>query len=376
MTRETASKATSADFDLHGYVGIRLLDALPDDIARVERQLGPLRVQLAREPDITVRFVDRLNGHGRLTYVTFPDAGFDESGFYVLRGRGNVRGKTFIPFQHVGTHCQIVCERRLPAVPLLLAIVNLTALAKGLLPLHASAFNYEGKGVLATGWAKGGKTETLLSFMNRGAQYVGDEWVYVTPHRQMFGIPEPIRLWRWQLKQLPQYSARLRRKEAIRLAAVDAVARVVERANPRDGSSGFVRSLLRRAGPVIRRQVNVQLPPARLFGEGSIGLRGRMDHVLFVASHEAPDFRVEHVDASDVASRMAHSLAEERLEFMSYYRQFCFAFPDRRSAVVERAIETEGDLLERCLVDVPAVWLRHPYPVEIARIYQSIADLL
>jgi hypothetical protein len=366
----------TADFDLHGYVGIRLLNARADDVARVERQLGPLRATLDRDPDISVRFVERLIQPDPLTYVSWPDAGFDEAGFYVLRGKGNVRGKALIPFEHVGSNCLIECERTLPAVPLLLAIVNLTALTKGLLPLHASAFNYEGQGVLATGWAKGGKTETLLAFMSRGAQYVGDEWVYLAPDRQMFGIPEPIRLWRWQLQQLPQYSARLRRSEAIRLATVDAVARGVDRATPRDGTAGFVGSVLRRAAPVLRRQVYVQVPPARLFGDEAIALRGRMQQLLFVASHEAPGFRVERVDASGVASRMAHSLAEERLEFMSYYRQFCFAFPDRRSAVVERATDIENDLLQRYLAGVPAVWFRHPYPVDIAGIYDPVASLL
>jgi len=54
-------------------------------------------------------------------------------------------------------------------VPHLLAVINLTALAKGVLPLHASAFTYRGLGVLATGWAKGGKTETLLEFAWLGA---------------------------------------------------------------------------------------------------------------------------------------------------------------------------------------------------------------
>ncbi len=366
----------TADFDLHGYVGVRLIDASDDDVARVERQLGPLRAPLAREPDITVRFVDRLEPPGPLTYVAWPDAGFDDSRFYILRGRGNALGKALIPFHDAGGTCSIECERRLPVVPLLVAIVNLTALAKGLLPIHASAFNYHGRGVLATGWAKGGKTETLLAFMSRGAHYVGDEWVYVTPDRQMFGIPEPIRLWRWQLKQLPHFAARLRRAEVIRLAGTDGIARAVDRATPRNRSFGFAGSVLRRATPVLGRQVYVQIPPARLFGDEAIDLHGRLDHAFFVSSHEARDLRVEPVNPADVAARMVHSLAEERLEFMRYYRQYRFAFPDRRSAVVETASDTERRLLEDCLAGLPASWIRHPYPVDIRSIYDHAVGLL
>lgn len=78
MTEQPIGRAsTNVDFDLHGYVGIRLLDARENDVAKVRRQLGPLQSPLAREPDITVRFVDRLD-HGPLTYVGWQESGFDE----------------------------------------------------------------------------------------------------------------------------------------------------------------------------------------------------------------------------------------------------------------------------------------------------------
>src|SRR5918997_82180 len=73
---------------------------------------------------------------------------------------------------------------------IVIRFVNLTALAKGALPLHAAAFTYRGTGVVVTGWAKGGKTETLLGFMAAGAEYVGDEWVYLDANgRHVHGIP-------------------------------------------------------------------------------------------------------------------------------------------------------------------------------------------
>ncbi len=104
-----------------------------------------------------------------------------------------------IPFAEIGQQqCRIVCATGLPAVPLLIPILNLTALNRGILPLHASAFRYQDVGVLTTGWSKGGKTETLLAFMDRGANYIGDEWVYISDDgRHMTGIPEPIRVWEW-----------------------------------------------------------------------------------------------------------------------------------------------------------------------------------
>lgn len=364
------------DFDLHGYVGIRLLDARADDVKRVERQLGPLQRPLQGQPDITVRFVERIEQRGSLVYVALEEGGFDDASFYVLRGKGQVRGRASIPFQDVGGSCQIVCERSLPAVPLLLPIINMTALAKGLLPLHASAFNYEGQGILATGWAKGGKTETLLAFMEHGARYVGDEWIYLTQDRRMFGIPEPIRLWRWQLEQLPLFGARLRREERLRLAALDICARGLERVAGRGRSGGAITSILRRGAPVVRRQVNTQVPPARLFGSQALALSSELHRVLLLSSHEPSGVQILPVKASEVARRMIASGAEERHAFMSYYRQFRFAFPQLKSPVVERASTMEAGLLRTALAGLPAAWVRHPYPVEIATLYDRLSKLI
>ena len=165
------------DLDLHGIVGIRLLDAQERDVRTVVRQIGPLVRPLDGEPDIVVRFVDELPDAGRMTYAGWPDCAATDEDFYLLRGREGVAARTLLPVDDVGSRCEIVCERRAGHVPHLLAVINMTALRRGVLPLHASAFTYRGVGVLATGWGKGGKTEVLLALAARGARYVGDEWV-------------------------------------------------------------------------------------------------------------------------------------------------------------------------------------------------------
>ena len=48
------------EFDLHGLVGIRLVDPSPDDVSAVSKQLGILQSPLLHEPDITLRFVKNL----------------------------------------------------------------------------------------------------------------------------------------------------------------------------------------------------------------------------------------------------------------------------------------------------------------------------
>jgi hypothetical protein len=360
---EVGGTGAHVDFDLHGIVGIRVLDACPTDVETLTRQIGPLRTPLTRDPDITIRFVDELPESRPMTYANWPESAATEDAFYLLRGKDGVTARTRLPMDAIGDGCQVVCERRAGHVPHLLALVNLTALRRGVLPLHASAFTYRGVGVLATGWGKGGKTETLLAFAARGARYVGDEWVYLTPDGGMHGVPEPIRLWNWHIDQLPSLRADLSSMTRARLRVLPAVASSAAGLAAR--LRGMPASVLRRTAPVVRRQAFVQVPPARLFGEDALALHGRVDHVLFVASHDRDEVTIEPIAGASVAAHMLASLEEERGSFLQVYRQFRFLFPERRVDAIEQAAATERRLLERYLADRPAHVLRHPYPVDL-----------
>ncbi len=364
------------DFDLHGFVGIRCVDATAADLAAVSRQLGPLRSDLERDPDLVIRFVDRVPLSSQLRFLEVDDVAFTEDAFFVLRGKQKSRAMVQIPFEQIGGSCEIVCQRGLVAIPHLIAVVNSTALARGIMPLHAAAFAHAGTGALVTGWSKGGKTETLLAFMSRGARYVGDEWVYLQEGGRMYGIPEPIRVWRWHLEQLPHYRRRLGRRQRLRLAALGAAAdlgsRALEGRRLRHSPPG---RLLARALPLLRKQLHVDWPPEELFGS-SLTPSAILDKVFFVGSYERPEISVSPIAPGEVADRMCFSLQYERSDFAACYRKFRFAFPQRSNPLLDRADEAERDLLRKALEGKPAWTVMHPYPVAIPRLYEAIRPLL
>jgi len=357
------------DFDLHGIVGVRLLDAEPKQVAMVRRQLGPLEAPLQREPDITVRFVDSATS-SPVTFVGVNDCGFNDDGFFVLRGAGAVGARALLPFGRIGAHPVIVCERSMPTVPHLLAIINLTAISKGVLPLHASAWTANGVGILVTGWAKGGKTESLLGSMARGAGYVGDEWVYLTEDGGMHGLPEPIRLWSWHLRQLRNVLADRPRRERFRLTVWHHAAGVARRASS-PGVPGA--AFARRGLPVVQRQAYLQIPPADLFGAENVHLHGRLDTALLVLSQDSPAYDVRPAEPGELSARMTASLTTERAQFLDHYHQFCFAFPEQRNPSVDGVEMAERDLLTNRLDRVPASTVLHPYPCDVAKL-ASVVD--
>jgi len=361
------------DFDLHGIVGIRLLNATDRDIAAVKKQLGPIQSSLTREPDIIISFVDQIQHRSSVRYLGVDEVGFTDDAFLVFRGKHKARIKTQIPFDKIGMEqCQIICESGLPAVPLLMPIINLTALSKGTIPLHATSFNYNGKGVVVTGWSKGGKTEMLLAYAANGAEYVGDEWIYLSPDGEcMFGIPEPIRIWYWHLQAMPFYKERVNRNTMFRLQTLNLFVKILEKlAKPGAKSISALSRLMGSTARLLNQQLYVQLPPEKLIGQTAKGLTGRPETIFFVGSHAEPDLTVQPMNPQEIAEKMVFSLQEERKEFMSYYLKYRFAFPNRINSFIDHAAEIQHDLLSKVLAGKKAYALFHPYPVSISSLFE------
>jgi hypothetical protein len=361
------------DLDLHGLAAIRVIGAGAGDVAAIARQLGPLPRGIDRDPDITIRFVERVEFGSRLRFVGAREAGWTDDGFFVLRSRKTpvvVR----LPMETIGGPCEIVCESGLPAVPFLIAVLNLTVLMNGALPVHAAAFELDGVGTLVTGWSKGGKTELLMAAVGAGARYIGDEWVYVTTDGLMHGIPEPIRLWDWHLDQLPAARARLTATDRLKLRAIPAV-RALDRATPERLRRLGPSRLLHRSIPVLEGQLHVDLPPDRLFGR--LGdMTGRLDRILFVVSAAGSETTVEPIDPLEVAARMTASLVHERLDLAALMLQARFAHPTLRNEHLERFETRQREQLEQTFGGRPAHLVTHPYPVDLAALFDAVRPAL
>jgi hypothetical protein len=363
----------TVDFDLHGLARIRLIEATAADVRTVARQVGPIQATVAGEADITIRFVDEVPIHGPLRIVGLDQGGYTDDSFLVLRSKHKSQGRVRVPIDEIGGRFEILCERGAAAVPQLIPILNLTVLARGALPLHASAFVIDGIGVAACGWSKGGKTETLLSFMRHGAQYVGDEWVYVTGDgKWLHGIPEPIRLWDWHLTQIPEYRALVSRKDRAKLSTIGAL-ESVHRGMPRrarrrlPGVHAFDRVMT-----LLEGQRHVDPPAERLFGRDRWVERAPFDRLVFLGNAQVPDVQVEAIDPMEVAERMTFSHVHHRLGFLDYYWQFRYAFPDRPNRIVDEIESIERALLRKVFANKTAFEVLHPHPLDIAGLFDAI----
>jgi hypothetical protein len=212
----------------------------------------------------------------------------------------------------------------------------------------------------------------LLAFMGQGGEYIGDEWVYLrNDGREMYGIPERIRVWDWHLRSLPQYRERIGRTALVRLKGI----RLLERTLQLAPKGTRVACDLNRVLSLVKRQGHVDVTPARLFDKSGRPLRGRFDVLMFVVSHDSPEITVRPLSPAEVAQRMVHSLQYERQNFMSHYQKFRFAFPERRNELIERAEEMQFGLLLRAFEGKPTYEVSHPYPVSLPALFDATRAL-
>jgi hypothetical protein len=356
------------DFDLYGIVGIRLIDPSDNDVKYVSRLLWRFKTDLNRDPDITIRFKKKWE-LGDVTYLGLNDAAFNENGFYILSS-GRAPLKVKIPFEQIGEKCEIVCEQGIIGIPLLHYIINLTFLKKRYLPMHASAFSYDNQGALIIGWAKGGKTEALFSFIKHGAEFIGDETVIVSPDgKKMFGIPVPVSIWEWQFSEIPELMPPLSAQKKILFKGVHFVERIHRFYSKGRLKKNAAIKLISEALPTLRRQLNIRVNPEEIFNGKVCWSQVNLNKLVIIMSHNKDDITLDKCNTNKIANRMITSNLYELDSFNNYYNIFKFAFPGVKNDFLENVDKIYNKLLPNAISGIESYEVLHPYPVSFEKLY-------
>ena len=373
MYNKSINKNT-VDFDIHGIVGIRLVNPSEIDIKNISRQLSHFKSELIREPDITIVYREKWD-IGDITYLGLNEVGFNDGGFYILSS-GKHPLKVKIPFEQIGTKCEIICEQGVVGIPLLNRIINITFLKKKYLPIHASAFSYNNLNVLIIGWTKGGKSEALFSFVNHGARFIGDETIMLSADgKQMFGIPVPVSVWEWQFSEIPELMPPLKMKQKILFSGIHFLDGIYNLSKSIKLHNNSFVSLLGDALPTIKKKLNIRVAPEKIFNGKLNWEKVKLDKIVLTMSYSQDDIEISECDKYELIDRMICSNLDEFDSLYKYYSAFKFAFPGTQNEFLESIPDIYYELLPKAITGIESYKVLHPYPVSYEKLYGAMKSI-
>ena len=154
-------------------------------------QLGFFSNECFKEPDVTIELVSRLATPSKLKSI----------GNQVIFGNGifyaQIEGsKILFPIQNIGRKIKIKVEMSVPLEKLIKCVIEpvfyFKLLKDDFVLIHASAVQYENTGIIFPAWTHAGKTVLLIQFLQRGADFLADDWVFVSASGKIHAYPRPI----------------------------------------------------------------------------------------------------------------------------------------------------------------------------------------
>jgi len=368
------------DYDIHGLLGVRLIDPSASLARAAARQFNPLQPSaLSSDPDVSIAHFSagpELSRRYRL-----GDAGdgqqcrFGESGFALVNGDAELS----IAFDSLGKWCAIGCTsnsntRRL-FIDYVRPAIQLSLLPKGAMALHSAGVSYNGKGILLAGWAESGKTEAMLGFLQAGATFVSDKWTIVeSGGPSILHFPTPITVRHWMIDLIPGLRDRLKGAEVLRARAAGAAGSVLATGGVFNHVPG-----VREAKGLADLGGRVSVTPSQLFGDTN-GKRSRwgmspsapLERLFLLMTTDEDRITVRPAETLEVARRLADCAVYERRAFFGLYQRFRYALPGRRNPLVEGASDREAELLATALASKQIFAVDVPFPFNPTALFETI----
>ncbi len=369
----------NVDYDIHGVLGLRLIDPTSSLSRLVARQMDPWRPgPLASEPDVSISRLRSTPSRG--SRYRLGDAGdsqeceFNDSEF-ILRKGGMALS---IPFASVGAGCVIGWSggggmRRL-LIDYVRPALQISLLPKDRLALHSAAVSHKGKGILLAGWAESGKTEAMLGFLQAGASFVSDKWTIVDGDGSSIRhFPTPITVRNWMIDLVPGLRDRLTSTDLWRARAAGLLTSVLQtEALSRAPLTTGVKGLAELAG-------RVSVTPSQLLGKNNDGgsqwrssPAAPLENLFLLVTSGEHRIAVREAHIDEVAGRLADCAEYERRAFFGLYRRFKYAFPGRPNRLIEEARETESRMLVKALASKRVFVVETPFPFDPSALYRAI----
>lgn len=195
------------DISFNGFVGIRFEGDIPPSAKEyVRKELGHMQVKDLDEPDIIVRFIDRM------PIRVPPDSEhYFGDGLYILQTH---LGTVEVPYYALENFPQspilIRAERSVSPYFLFTRVVEqfadfIMTTYRGVTFVHASSVSVNGKGAVFAALPHTGKTDLLLGFLLNGwGRFLGDDFTIISQDGTIYPYPRQLNILHYNVHRYPE----------------------------------------------------------------------------------------------------------------------------------------------------------------------------
>ena len=273
-------------------------------------------------------------------------------------GEGGRFDSLAVDFSDLQAGCTLDCSPRV-SPRALLPWVNLLLLEADVIPLHASAFVWQGCGVVVGGSAHTGKTGILLAAAHDGAEVVGDECVWLMDGGRMRGLSLEMDIRLDYLREFPAYLPRIPPRDLRRAGRYRLLA-------------GMTRFPARNLSRKLDERARVRVDARKLFGPRAFA--GTMNRLFLSAAGADSRLSVRSIHTHGAVERVREIQLREYEPVRRRYARYRHLFPGRRNVLLDHLEDRLSALLTRALHETETFVLEHPYPVEAREMLRAVQE--
>lgn len=332
-------------FSLHDEAALSL--AGPGPIADQLRRIYGSFPTTTRQPDIQIR-VDSID-EPRGPVLASPENGYArDDGFLITYG--DRRARLSGDWRTVRVEPGFSAARTITLAEGELR-KTLAARDPATAMIHASAVEYDGETILFPAWKGSGKTNTLLTFLEAGANHVADDRLWVDSTGMVRGYPTPLHLHRYNLRSFPELDPTFSARRA----------RFGERVTNRTRRS---LSRLARATSVLNDALVTQSAWARVheaFPETTQRFETEVDRIVLLQATTTDDLSRERLDQEPFSTAMAAIHEDEwNRDLEGVHRAFDTLFDGEKSEELDTLRERERRVINTVASNSPLYRLSVP----------------
>jgi hypothetical protein len=342
--------------------------ASTSEAADLSGRLGLPETEPPSDPDLVVTFADEELALEDVQLLG-DDSGFDGERFLIL---GRLAGGARAGAVRLGEPIELVSSHRARSLPLLVPLLDLAALRKSVLPLHAAVFSFEERGIAVLGWPHAGKTSALLAFLGRGARLVADDRAYVSfdpPH--VAGLRGGIELRGHHLEALSNLPHPPGAAVRVRLRLSLGADRLQARA-ARQSPSGPLSRLGARAAAAVAAATAAEVLPQGVVGDEGVDVE-RIDTVFLMMRQLRGAISVESLSGVSARERLLALARHDRAQLRELVQKYRFAFPGTADQL-DRIESIEALRIETLARDTPVFAVSHPPASRPEELFGAMAE--